>query len=55
MARTTAVKMEKAELWAEWPARAKPAHSVISPRKLAPDTYSNIPPAGWRTGTTVDV
>ena len=47
---TTVVKMAKAKLWAEWPARAKPAHSVISPKKLAPDTYSNIPPVGGRQG-----
>lgn len=38
--------MAKATLWMECPARAKPSHSVISPRKLAPDTYSNIPPTG---------
>lgn len=51
LARTTAVKMAKAELWTEWPARAKPAHSVISPKKLAPDTYSNMPPVGGRQET----
>lgn len=48
LARTTAVKMAKAALWTEWPARVKPAHSVISPKKLAPDTYSNMPPVGGR-------
>lgn len=42
--RTTAVKKAKDKLWTDWDARAKPAHSVISPKKLAPDTYSNIPP-----------
>ena len=36
--------MEKDVLCTEWPARAKPAHSVISPRKFAPETYSNKPP-----------
>lgn len=46
LARTTAVKTAKATLWIECPARAKPTHSVISPRKFAPDTYSNIPPVG---------
>lgn len=44
--RTTRVKMAKAALWIEWAARAKPAHSVISPKKLAPDTYWNTPPMG---------
>lgn len=50
LARTTRVKVANARLWTDWPARAKPAHSVISPRKLAPDTYSNIPPVGGRRG-----
>ena len=27
-------------------ARAQPPHSKISPKKLAPDTYSNMPPRG---------
>lgn len=48
LVRTTVVKTAKAALWTEHPARAKPTHSVISPKKLAPEMYSNIPPMVWR-------
>lgn len=41
---TTKLKRAKAALWTEWPARANPVHSTISPKKFAPDTYSNMPP-----------
>ncbi len=41
---TMRVKKAKAALWTEWPARANPVHSTISPKKFAPDTYSNMPP-----------
>ena len=38
------VKSAKAKAGRDEHARAKPNHSMISPKKLAPDTYSNIPP-----------
>ena len=40
------VKKEKAAAIPDQLAMAKPVHSTISPKKFAPETYSNIPPVG---------
>lgn len=40
------VKNAKENAGKDHVAMAKPYHSTISPKKFAPETYSNIPPTG---------
>lgn len=44
------VKKAKAKAGRDQAAKAKPHHSTISPKKLAPDTKWNIPPGRKREG-----
>lgn len=46
---TSNVLVAKAVLSSVLHARANPDHSIISPKKLAPVTYSNIPPTGKKS------
>ena len=46
MAVQNAKQKEDNQLSEAKPAIANPLHSTISPKKFAPETYSNIPPYG---------